>query len=503
MDPRLVAIGLARPVEPPIPAPSTAAPVAARAATRVVGPVRQAVQPSGLDDLDPRLIAIGLARPVEQTVVAPPTPAPVVAPAAPVFAPVRQAVQPSGLEDVDPRLIAIGLAHPVEPAVAAPPAAKVATPPAAAVAAPTAAPVFAPLRQAVPVAPLAAPTAAPVFAPLRQAAPVAPPNALLRQAVRLRDGRRELAGVCELDSSGIRLSGGRPVQIPWPDVRTISVELGLVSVAAANSSVSMAVALDGVCEPDLAPLFRDVLEEGRAGTLEPRMGALHELTLGIDRTIESFADADDPVVPLAVGAFAAFAAIVLIAALPMIVVLLAHIQSVPLGTFAILPRVASYDPRVIVGAFAAAVALAAAVSRFALGSSAEVWARGTMRGWHRDAEGFEAAARRMIARLMLTPRIAAIVAAIALATLVPSVFARTTLDGTGIHTGFGLPFISQDRSWAGLTDVSSIAVGFGERAEGFDTQLVFSDGSTLSTRGQDLVGGSERAFYDFAHIQVR
>jgi hypothetical protein len=486
MDPRLVAIGLARPVEP------TAAPVATPVAAPVFAPVRQAAQSTGLDDVDPRLVAIGLARPVERNVAARPTAPPVAAPAAaPVFAPVRQAVQSTSPDDLDPRLVAIGLSRPVERTVAAPP------PAAPVVARPPAAPVAA--RPPV----VARPPAAPVFAPVRQAVPVARPTALLSQPVRVRDGRREGSGLCELDSVGLRLSGARPVQIPWPEVRSISVERGLVTVASSSGSLSMAVALDGVSEPDLAPLFRSVLEEGRAGTLEPRMGALHELTLGIDRTIESFADADDPVVPLAVGAFAAFAAIVLIAALPMIVVLLAHIQSVPLGTFAILPRVASYDPRVIVGAFAAAVALAAAVSRFALGSSAEVWARGTMRGWHRDAEGFEAAARRMIARLMLTPRIAAIVAAIALATLVPSVFARTTLDGTGIHTGFGLPFISQDRSWAGLTDVSSIAVGFGERAEGFDTQLVFSDGSTLSTRGQDLVGGSERAFYDFAHIQVR
>ena len=39
--------------------------------------------------------------------------------------------------------------------------------------------------------------------------------------------------------------------------------------------------------------------------------------------------------------------------------------------------------------------------------------------------------------------------------------------------------------------------------EGFATRLVFSDGSDLSTRGRDLAGGSERAFYDFARAHAR
>jgi len=377
---------------------------------------------------------------------------------------------------MDPRLVAIGLARPNETPLAPSQAAPVAPPPAVPVAAPV-----------------------PFFAPVAAPAQVARPTAVVRQTVRVRDGRIDRDGLCVIDASGVRLSGTPGARyIAWPDLRSISVDRGRVNIVAPNALFSIAVALDGVSEPDLAPLFAKVLEEGRAGTLDPT-GAPHELALGIDRIVEGFADADDPVVPLAVGGFAAFAAIVLIAALPMVVVLLAHIGSAPLGSFAILPRVASFDPRVIVAAFAAAIALAAAVSRLALGSSAAAWAHGTMRGWHRNAEGFEATARRVIARLMLAPRIAAIVAGIALVTLLPSVFARTTLDGAGIHGASGLPFISRDRSWAELTDVISIEVGFGERADGFDTQLVFSDGSTLSTRGQDLVGGSERALYDFAH----
>jgi hypothetical protein len=375
---------------------------------------------------------------------------------------------------MDPRLVAIGLARPIEAPVAPP--------------------------QPTPVAPS---VAAPAFAPAAAPVPLARPNAVLRQTVRLRDGRRDRDGLCAVDASGVRISGALAAQyIAWPDLRSISVERDRVNIVSPSGSISMAIALDGVSEPDLATLFARVLDEGRAGTLDPT-GALHELTLGIDRAVESFADADDPVVPLVVGAFAVAAGIMLGAALPMVVVLAAHAQPIQAGTFAILPRVASFDPRVIVAAFGAAIALAAAAGRLALGPAAATWARGTVRGWHRNAEGFEAAARRITARLMLVPRIAAVVAAIALVTLVPSVFARTTLDNAGIHQASGLPFISGERSWAQLADVTSIEVGFGERAEGFDTQLVFSNGSTLSTRGQDLVGGTERALYDFARAQAR
>ena len=403
---------------------------------------------------------------------------------------------------MDPRLVAIGYTRPVEAPVTPPQEAPAAAPvaPMAAPVAPPAAPA-APRPAATPVAPpLPAPWLAKVAAPAPQV-PLTP--VLLRQTVLLRDGRRDRDGSCAVDASGVRISGTLAARyIAWPDLRSISVERGRVDIMSPNGLISMAVALDGVSEPDLAPLFARVLEEGRAGTLDPT-GALHELTLGVDRVVESFADADDPVVPLVVSGFAVVAGIMLGAALPMVVVLAAHVQPTPLGTFAILPRVASFDPRVIVAAFASAVALAAAVGRLALGPAAETWARGTVRGWHHNAEGFEAAARRIAARLMLVPRLAAVVAAIALVTLVPSVFARTTLDGAGIHQASGLPFIGGERTWAQLADVNSIEVGFAERVEGFDTQLVFADGSTLSTRGQDLVGGSERAFYDFARAQAR
>lgn len=361
-----------------------------------------------------------------------------------------------------------------------------------------------PATSAPPVAPDAPPQVAPTpfsVAPAK-AEPARHQIPALRQAIRVRQGQRERDALCEVDGSGVHISGAIERFIPWPDLRSITVKGDRIAIVSPGAEIDLAVAPDGVSEPGLAPLFARVLEEGRAGELEPT-GALHELALGIDKTVETFADADDPVVPIVVGAFVLVAAIMLGAAIPMIVVLTSHLQGVPRGTFAILPRVASFDPRVIVAAFGSAIALASLAGRLALGPSLDAWARGTLRGWHRSTQRFESAARRIGAWLMLQPGRAGLVAAVALVTLLPAVFARTTLDPQGIHDASGLPFISQERSWDQLADVTSVPVGLGERVEGFDVQLVLSDGSTISTRGRDLIGGTQRALYDFARAQAR
>jgi len=339
--------------------------------------------------------------------------------------------------------------------------------------------------------------------PVDEPVHIARPGALVRQTVRVRDGRADSDALCELDAAGIRLTGpGITRAIPWPDARSIAVDHGRTLVVSPIGALAIMVVLDGVDEPELAPLFARVLEEGRAGTIASPTGARHELTLGIDRTLEQFADADDPIVPIAIGVFTALVGIVLVAAIPSALQVAARIQPEP-GAFVVLPRIAFFDPRGIVAAFAGAAALSVVVGRLALGSAATTWARGTLRGWHRNAAGLEARGRRAIARLMLAPRIAAAIAAVAILTLAPSAFARTVVDAGGIHEASGLPFLSHDRSWAELTDVVPLAVGFGERPEGFDTALDFSDGARLSTRGRDLVGGSERAFFDFAKSHAR
>ena len=376
---------------------------------------------------------------------------------------------------MDERLVALGLAPPVpEPVVEEPvPVAR----PSAVVRPPV-------VPEPVPVArpnPLVRQPVVP------EPVPVARPNPLVRQTVSVRDGRRRRDALCELDQSGMRITGGEiALAIPWRDVRSISVDRGQTLVVSGVASTAITLVLDGVDEPGLAPLFASVLEEGRAGTLASPTGARHELALGIDRVLEGFADADDPIVPIAVGVCTVLAGFVILAALPATVQLAARIQPAP-GAFALLPRIALLDPRTIVAAFAAAAS----------------WARGALRGWHRNVEGVEAVARRAIAKLMLAPRVAAIVAAVAVVTLLPSAFARTVIDGDGVHEASGFPFVGWDHPWSQLNNVVPIAVGYGERAEGFDTMLVFTDGSKVSTRGRDLVGGSERALYDLARTHAR
>jgi hypothetical protein len=330
---------------------------------------------------------------------------------------------------------------------------------------------------------------------------LARPGALVRQAVRVYGpGARD--ALCELDASGLSITDrhGRR-DVAWQDIRSVAADRGRVRIASPSGPIDLAIALDGVCEPDLAPLFAGVLADGRRGALDTT-GALHELALAIDRKLEGFGDADDPVIPLAVGGFAVVAGVILAVAVPVLSQLAARITPAP-GSYAILPHLSSFDPRVLVAAFAAGAALAAVVGRVALGPAAEAWARGTLRGWHHNAAGAEDLLRRGVAQLVLQGRIVALVAAAAFILALPSAFARTVIDVGGIHSASGLPFLSTDLGWSQLSEVVPVAVGFGERQEGFVTMLVFTDGSRVSTRGRDLVGGSERAFYDFSRAHAR
>ena len=206
-------------------------------------------------------------------------------------------------------------------------------------------------------------------------------------------------------------------------------------------------------------------------------------------------------IPLAIGGFALMAGVVLIAAVPFAVQAAARITPGP-GNFAILPHLAAFDPRVLASALAGGAALAAVVARAGVGTAAAAWARGTLRGWHRNATGAEVWLRRGVAQVVLAPRLLAAIALVSLALALPSAFARTVVDAGGLHTASGLPLFSSDHPWSDVTDVVPVAVGFGERPEGFATTLVLTDGSRISTRGRDLVGGPERAFYDFSRTHA-
>ena len=332
---------------------------------------------------------------------------------------------------------------------------------------------------------------------------VARPDALLRRTILVRDGRHQVAGLLELGPAGLRLTAtGAPRTVAWTTITDVQAVGGRVIVRTPQQRWELVLAVEGVAEPGLAPYLAAVIAEGMRGPLDPLGGALHELANASDRIIDTFGDADDPIVPIAVGSFALLAAALFAVIIPVAVELLAR-RAVAPGAFAIDPRIAAFDPRGIAAALAFAAALASWSARLALGPAAASWARGTLRGWHRNAVPVERAVRLLLARLLLAPGLIALAGLVALLLLLPSAAARTTIDAAGIHQRFGVPLVGVDRQWREVVDVVPVAVGIGERAEGFATLLVLADGTRISTRGSDLSGGGERQLFDYARAWAR
>ncbi|HUQ17318.1 MAG TPA: hypothetical protein VM070_05990 [Candidatus Saccharimonadales bacterium] len=347
---------------------------------------------------------------------------------------------------------------------------------------------------------LAALGLAPRLAPAAPLPPVvaARPDALLSRAVLVREGRRQAAGLLQIGPAGIRLTvGGIPRTVGWSGISAARAARGEVVIETPHQRWSLALSVDGIAEPALAPFLAAILAEGLRGGVDPVGGALHELANASDRVIDTFGDADDPIVPLAVGSFTLLAAALLTVMLPVAAEIIAR-RGVAPGSFAIDPRISALDPRALVAATAIAAALASWSARYALGEAAAAWARGTLRDWHRTTNAAERLLRRLLARTLLTPGRIAAVGLVALLLLIPSAAARTTIDANGIHQRFGLPLLAVDRSWREVVEVVPVAVGIGERAEGFATTFVLIDGTRVSTRGHDLTGGAERQLFERA-----
>jgi len=342
-------------------------------------------------------------------------------------------------------------------------------------------------------------------APVAPAAPLPPvvaarPDALERRTVLVREGRGRVAGLLEIGPAGMRLTAsGAPRTTGWSSITEARAERGRVIITLPHQRWELEPAVDGIAEPTLAPLLAAVIAEGRRGSLDPVGGALHELANASDRLIDSFGDADDPIVPVAVGSFTMLAATLFAVMLP-VVVEIAVRRAVPAGGFAIDPRIGAFDPRAIVASAALAAALASWSARYALGPSAAAWARGTLRGWHHNAVPAERAIRLLLAHVLLRPGQIALAGLAALVLLLPSAAARTTLDASGIHQSVGLPLLGADHIWREVVEVVPVAVGIGERAEGFATTLILRDGTRISTRGSDLSGGGERQLFEHARV---
>lgn len=338
---------------------------------------------------------------------------------------------------------------------------------------------------------------------LSPAAPLPPvvaarPDALLRRAVLVREGRRQVAGLLEIGPAGIRLTaGGIPRTLGWSGISAASAMRGEVMIDTPHQRWQLALSVEGVAEPALAPYLAAILEEGLRGDIDPVGGALHELANASDRVIDTFGDADDPIVPFAVGSCTLLAGALITVMLPVAVEIAAR-RGVAPGSFAIDPRLSSLDPRALVAAAALAAALASWSARYALGEAAAAWARGTLRGWHRNSSSAERLARRLVANALLAPGRIAAAGLVAVLLLLPSAAARTTVDAGGIHQRYGVPFFVVDHAWVEVVEVVPVAVGIGERAEGFATTFVLVNGTRISTRGQDLSGGAERQLFERA-----
>ncbi|HEX9269582.1 MAG TPA: hypothetical protein VF998_07055 [Candidatus Limnocylindria bacterium] len=354
------------------------------------------------------------------------------------------------------------------------------------------------------MAPVAPPITKPVAVPQPPPEPAGEPaRIVLRQPVRTLRRLRERPATLELSTAGVRISDERTARtIGWRDLGAISISGGVMTIVTPAGPLRLVPAIEGVSEPALSAQLAQVLERGRSGELDPHTGALHDLLNKIDRAMDDFAEADDPVVPLAVGVFGAVSILILVIAIPSALQIIAF-DAPPPATWVIQSKVSFLDPRTLVASLAGAAALAAVVARFGVGPQALTWARGTLRGWHRGRSGLEDRARAVLARVLLVPRQAAIVSIVAAFTLVPSAFAHTVIDGTGFHGASGLPLLSSERAWSEVSEVYPISVEAGERPEGLATVFVFADGSRLSTREGHLLGGTERKLLEFALAHAR
>src|SRR5207253_9934949 len=109
--------------------------------------------------------------------------------------------------------------------------------------------------------------------------------------------------------------------------------------------------------------------------------------------------------------------------------------------FLVVARRASNGSRIPVAAFSLAAMLAAGGVRIAMGQTGGIWARGTLRGWHSDRCGRTGhLARAGLARIVLSPAVAAGLLLAAFLLSLPSAREETIIDQFGIRPNQELPF---------------------------------------------------------------
>jgi hypothetical protein len=305
------------------------------------------------------------------------------------------------------------------------------------------------------------------------------------------------------------LQGSRSSAYRWSEVRGIEVVRGAVVVRTEaereklvrtrgttdvktyteKKRTAMRLVVDGVEEPSLAVMLGRVLEDMRTTKFSFKGTSWIEYQNALDRLRATFNEQDDAILPAA--AIGLWAAVGLMAMFLVPVGLNgASARAVPPGVFAITDPLGAFDPRSVIAGFALSAMVATVVLRFALGPSAEVWARGAARGW---ALTHSAAPVRFImrqmGRLLLGTTSAAVIVLLALLTFWPNIAAGVLVDSSGVRNEVLLPFISLDEPWSRAADIVREPDG--------GVTIRFADGRVATTVGHDLGGGTKTQFFEY------
>lgn len=454
--------------------------------------------------IDLRLLALGLGAPepaTQQTAAAP------VAPEPPVPEAARPEPVPAAYAAAAGRTVA---APPPAPSVAqpvnAPPAPRTVEPataqPAPWIVQPASSPPAPRIVQPAP-APPAPRIAKPAPAtPAARAAKVTPaPEPIFPErtngiTVEVFMGFPARPAVLTFDVFGVHVTGKEPFGVPWTAVTDVREQRGHVVIKTAKRRVALAVAIDGITEPALAAPLARLLAEARGGTQDRSGSAALDFRNASDRLHDEFADEDDVFTP-------AMVAVVFLACAAAGVMLVPHLlalgtaPAVPSGIFVLDSRLSPFDPRSLATGLAAAAMLSSLILRVAGGKHTLAWARGTLRGWHKDRPA-ALMARRLLAMIVHRPAISAAVLLLGAALALPSARTVVVFDGSGVRVVRELPFLDDERSWRAVADISAIPAPLDRHPSGVAVVVRFDDGASFTTLGHYLHGGTDKQFFDVA-----
>ncbi|HET8568462.1 MAG TPA: hypothetical protein VFM93_05685 [Candidatus Limnocylindria bacterium] len=419
-----------------------------------------------MTEIDPRLVALGLAPASPE---APPVPVP--------------AAEPLPVVEVARTVAPAPVAAAVSVAVAPPP------PPLPVVTVAASPP---PVASVVTAAPAPATVAsAPVAVPPRQriapAVPVSGP-ALLKLPVEV--GFPARGGELTVTSDALIVTGRKPVTLQREQISSIRASHGQVIVSGSAPELRFRPVVDGIAEPTVAAPLARVIEEALAGRFSRSGSAFIELQNAGDGLVDRFHDEDDPLIPALVGLVLLLCGATLAAILPHVFALGVTSGSVPPGAFLIESPVSPFDPRVLVAAVAGAGLLASLGVRLGMGAPGLIWARGTLRGWHKDRYPAVRAVRRALGGVVQFPGVLAAAFLFCLVATLPSARTQVAIDASGIRLVRELPFLDEIRTWRDVTDVAMDPPDVDPLRYDVDVRIFFTGGA-VDTQGKYVLGGTE------------